>query len=174
MRPPLPPSPSWTNTPKPSPERVVLRAANSNLTIASGNCTIIYRCPPRRADEVAFVLPSALSYRAMTAKETLNRTPKGGQSWLPAEYRKSPNIRCHSEPVRLSGVGIPRIEVKATGLGTKMFENSGGLPRQCAHCLAMTWFFDSLRAAIGCPLFSPPSTNPHKPSPPYPFAFCHF
>ena len=36
---------------------------------------------------------------------------------------KKPNIRCHSEPVRLSGVGIPRIEVKATGLGSKMFEN---------------------------------------------------
>ncbi len=118
----MPPSPSWTNTPKPSPERVVLRAANSNQSIASGNCSIVYRCPPRRADEVAFVLPSALSYSAcgcepartlvrnpfsyhvdysdisgnadchtsdighwfaMTAKETLNRTPKGGQSWLP-------------------------------------------------------------------------------------------
>ena len=39
--------------------------------------------------------------------------------------KKAPNIRCHSEPVRLSGVGIPRIEVKATGLGSKMFENSG-------------------------------------------------
>ena len=29
----------------PSPERVVLRAANSNQSIASGNCTTMYRCP---------------------------------------------------------------------------------------------------------------------------------
>ena len=33
-----------------------------------------------------------------------------------------------------------------------MFENQGGLPRQCEHWLAMTRFFDSLkRAAIGRP-----------------------
>ena len=135
MRPPLPPSPSWTNTPKPSPERVVLRAANSNQSIASGNCSTVYRWPGE-PDEVVIVfdkthvvanpsleichcepvrtlvwpfprIPSGhnpFSYHvdysdisgnadchtsdighwfAMTAKETLNRTPKGGQSWLP-------------------------------------------------------------------------------------------
>ena len=33
-----------------------------------------------------------------------------------------------------------------------MFENQGGLPRQCEHWLAMTRFFDSLkRAANGRP-----------------------
>ena len=85
------------------------------------------------------------------------RSPLGqqGEPWAangrPQRVKIASNIRCHSEPVRLSGVGIPRIEVKAAGLGSKMFENSGGLPRQCAHCLAMTWFFDSLRAANGRP-----------------------
>ena len=41
---PFPRIPSGHNPfPWPSPERVVLRAANQNLTIASGNCTIMYR-----------------------------------------------------------------------------------------------------------------------------------
>ena len=49
--------------------------------------------------------------------------PVGAAIGRPQRVKKALNIRCHSEPVRLSGVGIPRIEVKATGLGSKMFEN---------------------------------------------------
>ena len=39
--------------------------------------------------------------------------------------KKVRKIRCHSEPVRLSGVGIPRLNVRTDDLGTKMFENQG-------------------------------------------------
>ena len=61
-----------------------------------------------------------------SAVSSQKKQKSGAANGRPAQrVKKAPNIRCHSEPVRLSGVGIPRIEVKATGLGSKMFENSG-------------------------------------------------
>ena len=43
----------------------------------------------------------------------------------PPACQKSPQYTLSFRTSPQTGVGIPRIEVKATGLGSKMFENSG-------------------------------------------------
>ena len=90
-----------------------------------------------------------------------------------AVCRKGPQNSMSFRTSPQTGVGIPRIDVEATGLGTKMFENPGDchgslapqrcaernrrrrlLARSSAHCLAMTWFFNSLKGR--CDSAAPP------------------
>ena len=44
---------------------------------------------------------------------------------VPSACQKSPQYTLSFRTSPQTGVGIPRIEVKATGLGSKMFENPG-------------------------------------------------
>ncbi len=70
---------------------------------------------------------------------------------MPASVcQKSPDDRVSLRTSPQAGVAIPPIEVKYFIYERKLFENPEGFPRQCAHWLGMTWFFDSLRQARKC------------------------
>ena len=56
------------------------------------------------------------------------RNEKGaGHCPAPSACQKSPQYTLSFRTSPQTGVGIPRIEAKAAGLGSKMFENSGGI-----------------------------------------------
>ena len=56
---------------------------------------------------------------------------------------------CHSEPVTdVTGVGIRNLLAGNLRKSAGIMRFGNGLPRQCAHWLAMTGFFDSLRNTI--------------------------
>ena len=56
---------------------------------------------------------------------------------------------CHSEPVTdVTGVGIRNLLAVNLRKSAGIMRFGNGLPRQCAHWLAMTGFFDSLRNTI--------------------------
>ena len=93
------------------PFGVVLRAANQNLTIASGNCTIMYR------------------WHGIAVTDEGN---------LPLPMGEVPGQGGEGDLYPLSHFVTAPPEWEPRG--------KDGLPRQCAHCLAMTCFFDSLPA----------------------------
>ena len=57
---------------------------------------------------------------------------------------------CHSEPVTdVTGVGIRNLLAGNLRKSAGIMRFGNGLPRQCAHWLAMTGFFDRLKPPKG-------------------------
>ena len=62
-----------------------------------------------------------------------------------AACQKSPKDTVSFRTSPQTGVGIPRLNVKAAGLGLKIFEYQGDCHASVSTGVAMTWFFDNLK-----------------------------
>ena len=78
-----------------------------------------------------------------TCGQSQKETPSVRMVFLSVSINPHP---CHSEPVTdVTGVGIRNLLDGNLRKSAGIMRFGNGLPRQCAHWLAMTGYFDSLR-----------------------------